>query len=70
MKNSFETLRNYALYFTMTMAIVLAIIWAITGFGDPTAGSASTIFWAVFYLLCAGGVTMGVMYMVHLLRKK
>ncbi len=70
MKNRFEKSRDYALYFTMAMAIILGVLWALSGFQDPEVGATATAFWIVFYLLCTGGVVMGILYVIHLLGKR
>ena len=69
-KKSLERLRQFALYYTMTMALLLFGNWALTGFKETDEGWHATMQLVLLWALCAGGLTMGILYLIYLKTRK
>ena len=68
--NSFEKLRQAAQTFTVSAAVLLGILWLLTSVLGHEGGILSTVSAVLFTATALGGVVMGLLYLIHLLKKK
>ncbi len=68
-KNNLETCRNFALYFTMTAAILTGAVWLITMLTNSNSSTVDTISSILVGATAVGGIVMGLLYVVHLSKK-
>ena len=68
--NTLQRWRRFSLYFTMTMAILLFVNWALGGFKDHSGDTNATLQLVLLIALCTGGVIMGVFWVIYLVTRK
>lgn len=68
--SSFEKLRQAAQTFTVLSAILLGVLWVITIILGHEDGLLSTVSAVLSTTTAVGGVAMGILYLVHLLKKQ
>jgi hypothetical protein len=67
---SLELWRRVALYFTMTVAVLMAVGELVKTAGSHSAKWLNTAESVLLVAIIVGGVAMGVLYLVHLSTKK
>lgn len=65
-----EQLRSVAQYFTMAAAVLYGIVWAINEVMGTPSASETGIANVLLVATMVGGITMGVLYSVHLAKNK
>lgn len=68
--NTLQRARQLSLYFTMTMAILLFVNWALGGFKDHSGDIYATLQLVLLIALCTGGVVMGIFWVIYLVTRK
>lgn len=68
--NNFEVYRSAAQYFTMTAAVLYVLLWAIVSITNSQSATTDKLGNVLITATLIGGVIMGLMYLVHLYRKK
>ncbi len=69
-QSNLEMYRNAAQYFTMGAAILYGALWVIVDLMNNKNSTTDSIGNALIAATMAGGVVMGLLYLVHLSSKK
>ena len=68
--DNLEVARNSAQTITVSLAVLMGVFWAVTSVFSLSGDNIDTLSSALFVATAVGGVVMGLLYLIKLLKDK